>query len=104
MKCLLKLSAFFILTCSFSIANAQQIKYDTVINQEPGKINPAANTKDYATMINGKMMENRDGKMTGLKSTCKCMNGAKVSTAGLVMMPEGTSRQMKDGDKVYKDG
>jgi len=104
MKTIIKLMTACIIVCSISTAFAQNPSKDsTMQNPQPAQTNPTM-TKDYVTMMNGKMMEYKDGKMMELKGDYSCSNGCKVSSKGMLQKKDGTTQQLKEGDKVYKDG
>jgi hypothetical protein len=68
---------------------------------------PAANAADMdgIMMDHGKMMLMKMGKPASpMTSDMTMANGTKVTTAGLVIMRDGTKLEMKDGEMMMMDG
>ena len=86
---------------SASFANAQ-VKQDT--GKKMNSSGMHSQNKDYVTMKDGKLMENKGGTWTAVTSTFMCTDGSKVSTDGTVTMANGTTKKLGEGDKVSKEG
>jgi len=104
MKNLMKLLFICIFSSAFSAANAQAPAKDTVKSKtEPTQTTPTKD-KDYVIMKKGAMVAVKNGEEANLLTTYQCTNGDKVSATGVVTMTDGTTRTLKEGDKVYRDG
>jgi len=104
MKNMMKLMLTCVLACSFSFVRAQYPAKDTMKNKPmPAQSNPMG-SKDYVMMKNGAMVAYKSGKESNLLTTYQCSNGDKVSATGVVTMSDGTTRTLKEGDKVFQDG
>ena len=60
--------------------------------------------KSYVKMIDGKVMVVKDGNISALDKDLILPNGTTVSTTGTIKLADGTTTQLKDGDKVNMDG
>ncbi len=64
-----------------------------------------AGDMDGIMMQNGKVMMMKAGKAAGpMTSDMTMANGTKVTTAGLMIMKDGTQVEMKDGQMMMMDG
>jgi len=64
-----------------------------------------AGDMDGIMMEHGKMMMMKMGKPAGpMTSDMTMSNGTKVTTAGLMIMGDGTKLEMKDGEMMMMDG
>jgi len=64
-----------------------------------------AGDMDGIMMEHGKMMMMKMGKPAGpMTSDMTMSNGTKVTTAGLMIMSDGTKLEMKDGEMMMMDG
>ena len=60
--------------------------------------------KSYVKMIDGKVMVVKDGNISALDKDLVLPNGTTVSTTGTIKLADGTTTQLKDGDKVNMEG
>lgn len=60
--------------------------------------------RDWITRKDGRMMLVRNGKMMPLDLDMTLEDGTKVMTTGALMRPDGTSRQMLDGEVINMAG
>lgn len=58
----------------------------------------------YITLQGGQVMLVKDGKATKLEKDKTLTDGTVVMTNGSVKKTDGTSIQMKEGDRIYLDG
>ena len=64
-----------------------------------------AGDMDGIMMQNGEVMMMKAGKPAGpMTSDMTMANGTKVTTAGLLIMKDGTQAEMKDGQMMMMDG
>ena len=55
-------------------------------------------------MVNGRMMQMKDGDVTELSEDTTLNNDTKVTMDGKIIKPDGTTTMMKDGDSMGMDG
>lgn len=60
--------------------------------------------KDYVLMKDGKMHLVKGGNITSLVNDLTLPNGTTISTTGTVKSSEGTTLQLKEGEKIDMDG
>ena len=60
--------------------------------------------KDYVLMKDGKMHLVKGGNITSLENDLTLANGTTISTAGAVKTSDGTTMQLKEGEKIDMDG
>jgi len=118
MKAILKAALMGAMALVYSFAHAQQTQEQssvpsTTVQTVPTQTAPTqtaptqttpTKSMDYVVLEKGKLMEYKDGKAIEVKSDFLASNGDKVSAAGLITMKDGTTRQLKEGDRFYKDG
>lgn len=59
---------------------------------------------DLVLMRKGKMMRVQHGEMKPMEMVVNLANGARVLMDGTIVMPDGTSRRLMDGEAVTMDG
>ena len=59
---------------------------------------------DLVLMRKGKMMRVQHGEMKPMEMVVNLANGARVLLDGTIVMPDGTSRRLMDGEAVTMDG
>ncbi len=119
MKSILKAAFVGAMALVYSFAHAQETQdqsatpSSSTVQTTPTQTTPTQSTPsqtaptkslNYVVLEKGKLMEYKDGKATEVKSDFLASNGDKVSAAGLITMKDGTTRQLKEGDRFYKDG
>jgi len=124
MKSILKAAFVGAMALVYSFANAQETQdqsatpSSSTVQTTPTQTSPTQTTPtqttpsqttptkslNYVVLEKGKLMEYKDGKAIEVKSDFLASNGDKVSAAGLITMKDGTTRQLKEGDRFYKDG
>ncbi len=60
--------------------------------------------KDYLIMKGGKMHLAKGGNITSLENELTLPNGTTISINGIVKSSEGTTLQLKEGEKIDMDG
>ena len=60
--------------------------------------------KDGATMKAGKILLTELGHVTTLTEDKTLINGTKITTAGLITAPDGTTTQLAEGDRMSLSG
>ena len=60
--------------------------------------------KDYVIMKDGKTHLVKGGNITSLENDMTLPNGATISTTGIIKSSEGTTFQLKEGEKLDLDG
>lgn len=60
--------------------------------------------EDCVMMKDSKMMVMKGGKTMAMDQDMTLTNGSVVSTNGMVVMSDGKSKQLKNGDCVYMSG
>jgi len=118
MKAILKAALMGAMALVYSFAHAQQTQeqssapsttIQTVPNQTaPTQTVPTQTTPtksmDYVVLEKGKLMQYSNGKAMEVKSDFAATNGDKISATGLITLKDGTTRQLKEGDRFFKDG
>ena len=59
---------------------------------------------DLVMMKKGKMMLVRNGEMKSMDMVVTMSNGTRVLMDGTIVMPDGTSRRLMDGEAMTMDG
>lgn len=59
---------------------------------------------DVVVMRKGKMMVRRHGEWHAMDMVMPLGNGARVAMDGTLVMPDGTSRTLMDGEALTMDG
>jgi len=108
MKSILKAALMGAMALVYSFAHAQQT---TPTQTTPTQTTPTTPTQttptkslDYVVLEKGKLTEYNNGKAMEVKSDFMATNGDKISSSGLITMKDGTTRQLKEGDRFFKDG
>lgn len=60
--------------------------------------------KDIVMMKDGKMVILRQGKLLPMDLDMALLDGTRVMTTGAIMRPDGTSRQMLEGEAINMEG
>ena len=89
-----------LIVCSCQLVSAQE-RQDTI----PPKQDTTTNKMKaaYITMQAGQVFVVKDGKPTKLEKDKTLKDGTIVTIEGKVKKTDGTTVQMKEGDKVYLD-
>ena len=61
-------------------------------------------TDDLVLMKKGKMMRVQHGEMKPMEMVVTLENGGRVMLDGTLVMPDGTSRRLMDGEAMTMDG
>jgi|GEM_PF-5391501 len=61
-------------------------------------------TKDYVMMKDARMVMVRDGKTTAMEKEMTMADGTRVMVDGKVMMTDGSTKILKDGESVPLSG
>ena len=92
-----KLLMCFLVAGSFAaVATAQ--------NNTASKTQNMQQQKDYVIMKDGKIHLVKGGNITSLENDLTLTNGTTISTTGTVKSSEGTTLQLKEGEKLDLDG
>lgn len=59
---------------------------------------------DMVTMKDGRVMTMRGGSLAPLEEEITLPDGTRVQTDGTVVMNDGSTRVMTEGETLYKDG
>ena len=60
--------------------------------------------EDRVMMKDGRMLIVKDGKMLPMDIDMTMSDGTKVMTTGAILRPDGTTRQMAEGEAMYMNG
>jgi hypothetical protein len=60
--------------------------------------------EDRVIMKDGRMLIVKDGKMLPMDIDMTMSDGTKVMTTGAILRPDGTTRQMAEGEAMYMNG
>jgi hypothetical protein len=86
---------------AFSFASIAQ-------NSTSGKMETKKETKKASPrcfeMKNGKIMQMKEGSTTEILGETTLENGAVLTKDGVIKMPDGSTRQVKEGECVNMDG
>lgn len=88
-----------VIICAAQLANAQS-KPDSL----PSATEKNTEKSAYITLQAGQVMLVKDNKAEKLEADKKLADGTIVMANGMVKKTDGTSLQMKEGDRIYLDG
>ena len=60
--------------------------------------------QDLVMMRDGRMMVERNGELMEMEEDLTMLDGTRVTMAGTIMMTDGTTRAMMDGEAMTMDG
>ena len=60
--------------------------------------------EDLLLMKNGKMMVKKKGRIKPMKEDMACFDGMRVMLDGTVIMTDGNTRTMMEGEAITMDG
>ena len=60
--------------------------------------------QDHIVMQDGVVMMMRNGEMMAMREQMTLPDGTKITVEGMVMMPDGTTRRMEEGETMLLQG
>lgn len=103
-----KILCLFAIVCLGKLASAQstdstnRAKQDTSTSASKGMDD--TNKDAYITVQGGNVMEVKNNKVEKLEKDKTLKDGTVIMIDGTVKSPDGTTRKLKEGERVYADG
>ena len=68
------------------------------------KITYLNNLRDRLYLVDGELVQNKDGEITVIEDIFLLTDGSKVGRDGIIVRPTGEEEELKDGEVLFTDG
>ncbi len=105
-----KILCLFAIVCLGKLASAQstdstnRATHDSTATTSSSKGMDDTNKDAYITVQGGNVMEVKNNKVEKLEKDKTLKDGTVIMIDGTVKSPDGTTRKLKEGERVYADG